>query len=211
MLPRDSDHQQAARVVGVIRNNEGQIIGEFIHNPILNTKVYEVMFPDGAVHQYAAKTIAENIHSQVDEEGHQYQLMDHISNHKSYGRAFPKSEAFTVSINRNRARKKTTKGCYLGVQWKDGLKSWVPLWAMKESHGIQTIDYEEANEFIYKPAFAWWDPFTVNKKDKIIAKVKYQMKKVIHNYGLEVPRNITHTYELDYRNNNTLCADAINK
>ena len=55
VLPRDGDHQKAASVVGVSRNNEGQIIREFNHNPILNTKVCDVMFPDGAVHQYEAK------------------------------------------------------------------------------------------------------------------------------------------------------------
>ena len=70
MLPIDSYQQQAVRVVRVIRNNEGQTIGEFNNNPILNTKVYGVMFPDGAVHHYAANTIAENICYQVDEEGH---------------------------------------------------------------------------------------------------------------------------------------------
>ena len=37
------------------------------------------------------------------------------------------------------------------------------------------------------------------------------MKKVTHKYGLEVPRNVTHTYELDKRNNNTIWADAIKK
>ena len=115
VLPRDGDHQKSARVVGVSRNNEGQKIGEFNRNPILNTKVYDVMFPDGAVHQYEAKAIAENIYSQVDEDCHKYQLMDHINNHKSYGRALPKIKAFTVPRNRNRARKQTTKVWYLEV------------------------------------------------------------------------------------------------
>ena len=96
MLPRDGDHQQAARFIGVISTNEGKKIEEFNHNPILNTKVYDVMFPYGAVHQYVANTIAYNIYSQVDEYGHRYQLMYHISNHRPYGREFPNSEVFTV-------------------------------------------------------------------------------------------------------------------
>ena len=99
------------------------------------------MLPDGAVHQYVANTIAENIYSQVDGYGHLYQLMDHIRNQKSDGREFPKSEAFMVSRNGNRARKQTTKGWYLEVQWKDCTSSWVPLRDMKESHGIQTSEY----------------------------------------------------------------------
>ena len=71
--------------------------------------------------------------------------------------------------------------------------------------------YVEANGFIEKPEFAWWVPFTLKKKDKIIAKVKSRMKKVTHKYGLKVLRNFTHTDELDNRNNNTLWEDAIKK
>ena len=37
------------------------------------------------------------------------------------------------------------------------------------------------------------------------------MKKVTHKYGLEVPMNVTHAYELYKRNINTLWVDAIKK
>ena len=67
MIPRDGDHRQAARVVGVRRKNKGQTIGEFNHNLILNTKVYDIMLPYGAFYQYEANTIEENIYYQVDE------------------------------------------------------------------------------------------------------------------------------------------------
>ena len=107
--------------------------------------------------------------------------------------------------------KKTTKWCYLEVQWKYEKNPWVTLRETNKSHGIQTTEYAEANEFIYELSFAWWSPFTLKMKDKIIAKVKSLMKKVTHKYGLELPRNVNHEYELDKRNNNTLWADAINK
>ena len=50
------------------------------------------MLLDVAVHHYEAKTTAEHIYSQVDEDGHRYQLMNHIINQKSDGRALPKSD-----------------------------------------------------------------------------------------------------------------------
>ena len=99
----------------------------------------------------------------------------------------------------------------MGVQWKDGTNSWVPLREMKESHKIQTAEYAEANELLDEPAFLWWDPFTLNKKDRMIPKVKSRMNKITHKYGLVVPRNVAHTYELDKRNKNTFWADAIKK
>jgi hypothetical protein len=37
--------------------------------------VYEVQFPDGHTEEFAANTIAENIYSQVDEEGNQFLLL----------------------------------------------------------------------------------------------------------------------------------------
>jgi hypothetical protein len=37
---------------------------------MLDIRIYDVMFPDGVVQQYAANIIAENIYSQVDSDGH---------------------------------------------------------------------------------------------------------------------------------------------
>ena len=37
------------------------------------------------------------------------------------------------------------------------------------------------------------------------------MNNITHKYGLEVPRNVAHAYELDNINNNKLWADLINK
>ena len=37
-------------------------------NPMLDTRIYDALFPDGAVRQYLANSIVENMYSQVDEE-----------------------------------------------------------------------------------------------------------------------------------------------
>ena len=36
---------------------------------MLDTRIYDVLFPDGAVRQYSANSIVENMYSQVDQEG----------------------------------------------------------------------------------------------------------------------------------------------
>ena len=43
---------------------------------MLNTRVYDVMFPDGNVQQYSANVIAQSIYDSVDEDGHRHQLLD---------------------------------------------------------------------------------------------------------------------------------------
>ena len=54
LLPRNGEVKQGATVLGQATDTEGDLIGEYDPNPMLNTRVYEVMFPDGEVQQYSA-------------------------------------------------------------------------------------------------------------------------------------------------------------
>ena len=86
LLPQDGEQMRAARVLGRAKDDRGNIKGSFNDNPILNTCVYDVMFPDGAIPQYSANVIAENLFAQVDEDGYRrYQLLDSILHHRIDG------------------------------------------------------------------------------------------------------------------------------
>ena len=87
VLPQDGDHMISARVIGQSKSDKGNIKGIFDTNPILDTQVCNVMFPDGSTQQYAVNIIAENLYSQVDEDGCRYQLLDSIIDHKTDGKA----------------------------------------------------------------------------------------------------------------------------
>lgn len=50
------------------RDAEGNNIGRSHHNPILDTRIYEVAFSDGHVAEYVTNVIAENIYSMIDDE-----------------------------------------------------------------------------------------------------------------------------------------------
>ena len=54
MLPQDGEYVRAARVIGQSKDKNGNVIGSYDPNPILNTKIYDVLFPDGSLQQYAA-------------------------------------------------------------------------------------------------------------------------------------------------------------
>ena len=54
LLPQDGEYMKAARVIGRATNNDGEPVGMYDSNPILNTRVYDVMFPDGSIQQYSA-------------------------------------------------------------------------------------------------------------------------------------------------------------
>ena len=209
LLPQDGEHLRAARVIRRARDKDGKQFGTYNQKLMLNTNVYEVMFPDGSISKYAANIIAENIFSQVDEDRYRYQLLDHIMDHKSNGQAVQPKDAFTVSRNGNKVRRQTTKGWFFQVQWKDGTDSWLPLRELKESNPVQVAEYAQSAQLLDVPAFAWWAPHTLKKRDNIISKVVSRTKEKSHKYGIEVPCNVRHALELDKNNGNTLWADAI--
>ena len=71
-----------ARVIGRKRDESGNPIGMVNTNPILDTRLYDVQFLDGRVETYAANIIAENIYSQLDDEGNRFLLLEEIMDHR---------------------------------------------------------------------------------------------------------------------------------
>ena len=100
------------------------------------------------------------------------------------------------------------------VQWKDGSTSWEKRSVVKECYPVQTAEYAVSNDVDSKPAFNWWVNHVLNKRDRIISKMKLcqkQFVKTTEKYGINVPCNVEHAYELDQRNGDKLLADAIAK
>ncbi len=84
--------EQMARVLRGSLDLEGNVIGDL--DGSLNTLVYDVEFPDGAIKQYAANVIAENVLSQVDHSGFHSQSLSRISQHQRLGNAISKAEGY---------------------------------------------------------------------------------------------------------------------
>ena len=61
-------------------DEHGKLIGTYDDNPVLNSHIYEVEFPDGEIKEFAENILAENCLSQVDPNGHHSQLLDYITN-----------------------------------------------------------------------------------------------------------------------------------
>ena len=80
---------------------------------------------------------------------------------------------------------------------------------MKKSNPVDVAEYTESAGIAHEPAFAWWVPFTLHKRDHIISAVNARVKRVSHKYGIEIPRSIIHAYEIHARNGDTLWRDAL--
>ena len=67
----------------------------------------------------------------------------------------------------------------------------------------------EANRIAEEPAFAWWVPHTLKKRERILAKVKSKYWVRTHKFGIRIPKSVEEAKRLDRENGNTLWWDAI--
>ena len=209
-LPHGNDYKKAT-VIGRTIDMDGKTKGTHSDNPFLNTIVYDVMFPDGAVKQYSASIIAENMLSQVDDQGFQYNLLEAIVDHRKNDKAVSKEDMYWVDKKKKKHLRKTTIGWQLKVLWRDGTEQWIPLKDLKESNPIEVAEYAKAKDIATEPAFRWWLPHVLKRRDRLISAVKSRVKKTTHKYGIEVPTSVQHAFELDRKNGNTFWRDAIKK
>jgi hypothetical protein len=100
--------------------------------------------------------IAENLYSQVDNEGYETLFLVSILEHKKDNSSVSKDDQYTRSCNGNMVIQITTKGWNLLVQWKDGSTSWEPLQNLKESNPVEVAKYAVANKSAEEAAFSWW-------------------------------------------------------
>ena len=61
---------------------------------------------------------------------------------------------------------------------------------MKEAYPVMVAEYATAQEILEEPAFAWWCPCVLRKRDRIIAGVKARVLKKRFKYGFEVPETV---------------------
>ena len=101
MIGRD-----AKRAVGP----DGTVVGRCDENPILNSIICEVEFPDNQMKEHAANVLAENLLSQVDSEGFSASLFDGILDWCKDSNAVEMKDRFLVTKRGQRRLKQTTLG-----------------------------------------------------------------------------------------------------
>ena len=91
LLPQGEDLKKA-KVCGRHVGDTGQLTGEYNVNPLLNSILYDVDFGGGAIKQYTANTIAQNIYATVDKDGCAQLVLDSIMDHAKDDRAVDKAD-----------------------------------------------------------------------------------------------------------------------
>jgi hypothetical protein len=82
---------------------------------------------------------------------------------------------------------------------------------LKESYPVQLAEYAVTARISEEPAFAWWVPFTLRKRNRIISKVKSKYWVRTHKFGIKIPKNALEAKAIDLENGDTLWWDAICK
>ena len=210
-MPRDGDGPSYGRVIKRLRDANGIPIGTANDNPILDSRVYEVEYQDGYKAALAANAIAINMFAQVDSEGNRHVMFDQLLDHRTDGTQVKLDDAFIHSKNGGRRRRETTKGWELLIQWKDGSTTWEKLKDLKECYPTELTDYATQCNLADEPAFAWWMPHVVKKRERIISKVKSKYWIRTHKFGIKIPKNVKEAKLFDMENGNTLWWDSILK
>ena len=193
------------------RNADGMLLGKKDDNPLLDSSVYIVDFPDGSYREYNANLIAENLYSQIDDEGRSFEIFKGISDHKFDENFIPKEQGWTTLPNGARKRVITTAGCHLLVEWDNGTSDWVELKDLKQSNPIEVAEYAVSAGIADEPAFAWWVNYVLKKRQTIINKIKNRRVKKNIKFGIEIPQDTNEANALDAANNNDLWKRARDK
>ena len=176
---------------------------------VLNTMLYDVQLPDGSIKPYSANLIAENRLMQADGDGLHQQLLEGILDHSKDKRAIEKKYKYFISKRGRRSMCKTTVDWKFNIKWRNRTTKWVSIKDLKESNPIPVAEYVTARDIQAGPAFAWWVPYTLRKRDRIIASVNSCVHKTSLKYGIEILTSINHAEDIDHRNKNTFWKDAI--
>jgi ribosomal protein L31E len=97
------------------------------------------------------------------------------------------------------------------VQFKDGTLDWVKLKDLKESNPIELAEYAVANRLVEEPAFKWWVPHVLRRRNRIISKVKSRYWRTTHKFGIRLPHSVEEALKIDQQTGTDLWRKAINK
>ena len=134
-------------------DHKGQPIGSPNTNPIIDSRIYELEFPDGRREEYSINIIIENMLDQIRSNDWDASMFDEVISVRKGHDAINKGPGAHVTVNGLKRQIITTKGWSVQIKWKDDSVSWLPLSLVKLSNPIDLAEYVKSNNFSSEPAF----------------------------------------------------------
>ena len=146
-----------------------------------------------------ANAIAESMYAQCDPDGNQYVLLDDIFYFRKTNTEIS-IEDQNIVVKGRASLRSSTVGWQVCWQWKDRSTKRESLSNLKESHYIETEEYDHLQGISHELAFNWWAPHVLKKRDRIISLVikknRRYLKKTCR-FRIEVPITVAEAIELD--------------
>jgi hypothetical protein len=76
---------------------------------------------------------------------------------------------------------------------------------------VEVAEYAVAQSIDNEPAFVWWVPYTLKKRNRITASVSNRYNKREFKYGFRVPKTVEEAKEIDKGSGNTLWIDSVER
>ena len=67
---------------------------------------------------------------------------------------------------------------------------------LNESNPVDIAEYVVSKKIYHEPAFKWWVPYTLRKRNRIIPKLQKKYWRKNCKFGIEVPSSIKRAYEI---------------
>jgi len=68
---------------------------------------------------------------------------------------------------------------------------------VKDANPLELAEYAKLNGIVEQPAFTWWVPEIISKRNRIINKVKTKYWHTSHKFGIEIPKSVEHALRID--------------
>jgi len=82
---------------------------------------------------------------------------------------------------------------------------------LKEANPIKTAEYAVSKGISEEPAFNWWVPYTLKKRDFIISAIRARFIWRDYKFGIKVPANIKEARALDLENGDGFWKRSVEK
>ncbi|CAJ1928380.1 unnamed protein product [Cylindrotheca closterium] len=202
-------------VRGRKRRADGSMVGSYHEKPVLDTSIYEIEWHDGETESYRANEVIEAMMMNVDDDGNSILHVKQFIDHRTDGTRVHADDGF-VMVKNKKVPRRTTKGWYLCAQILGDETEWIDLKTAKEAYPIQVAEYAVANKLVSEPAFSWWVPYTLKKRDRILKAVKRRaLTRKTEKFGLELPgtgpKDVRRAYEIDANTGSNQWGNAIEK
>ena len=198
------------KVISRKRSSDGTLIGTKHDEPKLDSRLYNVKFPDGHFEQYSANVLFESLSSKLDDQGYDLGHIKELCGYRFSSKMIPKHKAYITSSNGNKTPVITTSGCEIQVRWNDDQTTWVPMNLLKNCEPLLLAEYASRMNIANESVFQWWVPHVLSKKSRLLNKIKAVYHKNDLKFGIRVPKSIEEALALDKANGNHLWENAIN-